>query len=143
MPTEPHSPPDILLVEDDPAEVYLLREAFATGPFPVHVHSVPNVAQALAFLRHNAPYGHAPRPQLIVTSINLPGLPGFELIAEVKRDPALRAIPVLVFSHYEDPAIIQQSYTLGANSYIIKPFGLDALFEAIHQIVEAWLTVAT
>jgi CheY-like chemotaxis protein len=142
MQTEPHSPPAILLVEDDPAEVYLLREAFATGPRAVHVHSVPSVAQALAFLRHAAPYGHAPRPQLIVTSIKLPGKSGFDLIAEVKREPALRAIPVIVLSLYDDPGVIQQSYALGANGYIIKPPALEASFKAIHTMVEEWLTVS-
>jgi chemotaxis family two-component system response regulator Rcp1 len=136
----PRPPPEILLVEDEPAEIYLLREAFTTGPLSVHLHSVTSVAQALAFLYHLGPYNQAPRPQLIVTSINLPGLSGFELIAAVKRYPALRLIPVIVFSMYDEPAIIQKSYALGANCYITKPQGLDAFFGAIHTLVEYWLT---
>ena len=142
MQTEPRPPADILLVEDEPAEVYLLREAFATGPLPVHVHSVPSVDQALAFLRHTAPYSQAPRPQLIVTSIRLPHRLGFDLIAEVKRAPALRTIPVIVLSHYDDPVVIERSYALGANGYVIKPGELEAFFGAIHTMVEEWLTVA-
>lgn len=135
-------PPEVLLVEDEPAEVCLVREAFATGPRAVHLHSVPQVDHALAFLRHDAPYGHAPRPQLLVTSIRLPGRSGFDLLAEVKRDPALRVIPVIVFSHYDDPAIIQQSYALGASRYVVKPQGLEAFFQAVHMMVEHSLRVA-
>jgi CheY-like chemotaxis protein len=84
MPHDPHAVPDILVVEDEPAELYLLRHGFATGPRAIHLHSVTNVDHALAFLRREAPYGHAPRPHLIVTSIKLPGKAGFDLLAEVK-----------------------------------------------------------
>lgn len=134
--------PDILLVEDEPAEIYLFRHGCATSPQPVALHSVTSVGQALAFLRHDEPCRQAPRPQLIVTSINLRPKLGFDLIAEVKGDPALRPIPLIVLSHYNDPAVIQQSYELGANSYIIKPTGLDAFFGAIHGMVGYWLKLA-
>jgi two-component system, chemotaxis family, response regulator Rcp1 len=135
------SPPDILLVEDMPAELYLLRKGFDTGPLPVALHSVPSVREALAFLHHAEPYHQAPRPQLIMTSINLAGQKsGFELIAAVKQDPLLRAIPVIVFSMYDAPAIIQKSYELGANDYVTKPRELNAFFGAIHAIVDSWLT---
>jgi chemotaxis family two-component system response regulator Rcp1 len=139
MPHAPHAVPDILVVEDEPAEVSLLREAFASGPTSVHVHSVPSVAHALAFLRHAAPYGHAPRPHLIVTSLNLPRRPGFELLAELQHDPALRSIPVIVVSQYDEPAVIQQSYALGAKGYLIKGGELDAFFGAVHTMVAEWL----
>ena len=134
--------PEILLVEDGPDELYLLRKGFDTGPLPVVLHDVPSVREALAFLRHDEPYRQAPRPQLIVTSINLAGQSGFELLTAVKQDPALRVIPVIVFSTYTQPAIIQQSYALGANGYIIKPQGLHAFLGAIHALVEYWFTVA-
>jgi two-component system, chemotaxis family, response regulator Rcp1 len=130
-------------VEDNPAEIYLLRKGFVTGPLPVALHSVPSVREALAFLSQAEPYHQAPRPQLIVTSINLAGQKsGFELIGAVKQDPALRAIPVIVFSTYAEPAIIQQSYALGANGYITKPYKLDAYWRAIHALAEYWFTVA-
>jgi two-component system, chemotaxis family, response regulator Rcp1 len=142
-PGEKRPPPEILLVEDSPGEIYLLRKGFETGPLPVSLHSVPSVREAVAFLRHAEPYRQAPRPQLIVTSLNLAGQQsGFELITEVKRDPALRAIPVIVFSMYDQPAIIQKSYALGANCYITKPRELDAFFGTIHAIEEYWFTVA-
>ena len=143
-PGEERPPPEILLVEDEPAEIYLLRKGFATSPLPVSLHNVPSVREALAFLRHAEPYCPAPRPQLIVTSINLSGQQsGFEIIAAVKHDPALRVIPVIVFSTYDAPEIIQKSYALGANCYITKPRELDAFFGAIHAIAEYWFTVAT
>jgi two-component system, chemotaxis family, response regulator Rcp1 len=135
-------PPEILLVEDSPAEIYLLRKGFETGPLPVSLHNIPSVSEALAFLHHDEPYRQAPRPQLIVTSINLAGQPGFDLIAAVKHDPALRVIPVIVFSTYTEPAIIRKSYALGANSYITKPHELHAFLGAIHTLVEYWFTVA-
>jgi CheY-like chemotaxis protein len=131
-----------LLVEDGPDELYLLRKGFDTGPLPVVLHDVPSVREALAFLRHDEPYRQAPRPQLIVTSINLAGQSGFDLIGAVKHDPALRAIPIIVFSMYDQPAIIRKSYALGANCYITKPRELDAFFGSIHTIVEYWFTVA-
>ena len=140
MQPDPHAVPDILVVEDEPAELYLLHKAFTTGPRAVHVHSVPTIAQALAFLRHDAPYGQAPRPHLIVTSIKVPGKSGFDLLAEVKQDPALRAIPVIVLSLYDEPEVIQKSYALGAKGYVIKPVELEAYFQAIHTLVEEWLT---
>ena len=141
-PREKRPPPEILLVEDSPAEIYLLRKGFDTGPLPVALHSVPSVSEALAFLRQAGPYRQAPRPQLIVTAINLAGQSGFELLAAVKQDPALRAIPVIVFSTYTQPEIIRKSYALGANSYITKPHELHAFFGAIHALVEYWFTVA-
>jgi chemotaxis family two-component system response regulator Rcp1 len=138
---EKRPPPDILLVEDEPDEIYLLRKGFDTGPLPVALHNVPSVSEALAFLHQAGPYRHAPLPQLIVTSINLAGhQSGLELIVAVKHDPALRAIPVIVFSTYDLPEIIQLSYALGANFYITKPHRLRTFFGAIHAIVETWLT---
>jgi len=141
---EKRPPPEILLVEDSPAEIYLLRKGFDTGPLPVSLHSVPSVREALAFLHHAEPYRQAPRPQLIVTSLNLSGQQsGFDFLVAVKHDSALRAIPVIVFSMYDQPAIIQKSYVLGANCYITKPRELDAFFGAIHALKEYWFTVAT
>ena len=98
--------------------------------------------EALAFLRHEGPYEHAPRPHLVVTSIRLPLRSGLDLLAELKGDADLCAIPVVVFSMYDAPEIISQSYVLGANGYIIKPHELDAFYEAVHKIEAYWLTVA-
>ena len=140
MPHDPHAVPDILVVEDEPAEFYLLREAFSSGPRSVHFHSVTSVAHALAFLRHEASYAQAPRPQLIVTSINLPGQSGFDLLAAVKGDPALRAIPVIILSLYDEPASSRRAALWGPIGYVIKPRELEAFFKAIHTLVAGWFT---
>ena len=92
----------------------LLRKAFTTGPRAVPVQSATSVREALIFLRHDAPSSHAPCPPLIVTSISMPGRSGFGRLAEVKREPALRAIPVVVLSHDEEPAVIRQRDAWGA-----------------------------
>jgi len=135
--------PAILLVEDDPAEVRLLQEVFTALPVSTQLHVARDGREALAFLRHEAPYLHAPRPALILFSLKLPGLSGHQLLAVLKRDPALRPIPALVFTNSVSPQHIQQSYELGANSYLLKPFEFTQLVEMVHVIVVYWLQVVT
>ena len=135
--------PDLLLVEDEPAEIYLLEKAFASGPLPVHVHVATTGETALAFLRREGSYHQAPRPQLIITSLNLPGMGGLALVAALKRDQAFARIPVIVLTHYSLPEMITQSYALGANCYLVKPQELDALFALVHAMEEFWLKTAT
>jgi len=130
-------------VEDDPAEVRLLREVFTVLPVRTQLHIVTDGREALAFLRHEPPYQHAPRPALILLSLKLPGLSGHQLLAVLKRDPALRPIPALVFTNSQSPWDIRQSYELKANSYIIKPFEFTQLVEMVHIIVVYWLQVVT
>ena len=133
----------ILLVEDDPTEVCLLQEALQGVPIPIHLHVVHEGREALAFLRREAPYQHAPRPSLILFSLKLPGMSGQQLLAVLKRDPALQTIPAIVFTNSISPLNVRQSYELGANSYIIKPFGFTQLVEVMHAIVVYWLQVVT
>jgi chemotaxis family two-component system response regulator Rcp1 len=133
----------ILLVEDDPAEVRLLQEAFKGVPVPIHLHVAHESREALAFLRREAPHQHAPRPALILFSLKLPGMSGQQLLSVLKRDPALQTIPAIVFTNSVSPQDIKRSYELGANSYIIKPFGFTQLMEVMHAIVVYWLQVVT
>ena len=133
----------ILLVEDDPSEVRLLQEVFKAIPVRTHLHVVREGCEALAFLRHEAPYGHSPRPAFILLSLKLPGMSGLELLTELKRDPALQTIPALVFTNSRSPQDIMQSYRLGANSYIIKPFEFTQLVEIVHAIAVYWLQIGT
>ena len=129
----------ILLVEDDPTEVCLLREALQEAlkgvPLPVHLHVVHESREALAFLRREAPNQHAPQPALILLSLKLPGMSGQQLLAALKRDSALQTIPAIVFTNSMSPLDIRQSYELGANSYSIKPFGFTQLVEVMHAVV--------
>jgi len=137
----PGHPPAILLVEDDPAEVRLLQEAFTAIPVHTRLDVVHNGREALAFLRHEAPYQSSPRPALILLSLKLPGMSGEQLLAELKRDPVLQPIPALVFTNSQSPQDIAQSYRLGANSYLLKPFDFTHLVEMVHTIVIYWLQV--
>ena len=139
----PGHPPAKLLVEDDPGEVRLPQEAFTAIPVRTQLHVVYDGCEALAFLRHKPPYQHAPRPALILLSPKLPGLSGHQLLAALKRDPALQPIPALVFTNSQSPQDIAQSYRLGANSYLLKPFDFTDLVGMIHTIVHYWLQVIT
>jgi chemotaxis family two-component system response regulator Rcp1 len=129
----PGHPATILLVEDDPVELRLLQEVFKVIPVRTQLHVVHTGNEALAFLRRNVPYQHAPRPALILLTLKLPGLSGHELLAELKREPDLRPIPALVFTNSSSPQDIRQSYQLGANGYLLKPFDLSGL-EAIREL---------
>jgi chemotaxis family two-component system response regulator Rcp1 len=135
--------PAILLVEDDPAEARLLQEVFTALPVRTQLHIVPDGREALAFLRHEAPYLNVPRPALILLSLKLPGLSGHQLLAALKRDPALQPIPALVFTNSQSPRDIRQSYELGANGYLLKPFEFTQLVEMVHVIVVHWLQAVT
>jgi two-component system, chemotaxis family, response regulator Rcp1 len=135
--------PAILLVEDDPVEVRLLQEVFKAIPVCTQLHAVREGDEALAFLRHEAPYQHAPRPALILLSLKLPGMSGEQLLAALKCDPALQSIPALVFTNSQSPQDIAHSYRLGANSYLLKPFDFTHLVEMVHTIVIYWLQVVT
>jgi CheY-like chemotaxis protein len=136
-------PAAILLVEDELAEVRLLQEVFTLLSVRTQLHVVREGREALAFLRHNAPYQHAPRPALMLLSLKLPGMSGQQLLTELKRDLALQTIPALVFTNSQSPEDIRQSYELGANSYILKPFEFTKIVEVVHAIAVYWLQIVT
>jgi two-component system, chemotaxis family, response regulator Rcp1 len=137
------SPAAILLVEDDLAEVRLLQEVFKGAPVHTHLHVVREGNEALAFLRHEAPYQHSPQPALILLSLKLPGMSGHELLAALMRDPALQSIPALVFTNSTSPQDIAESYRLGAKSYLFKPFEFMQLVEMVHALTVYWLQTVT
>jgi CheY-like chemotaxis protein len=139
----PGYPADILLVEDDPAEVRLLQEAFRLIPVHTQLHVVSGGEEAVALLRHDAPYQHVPRPAFILLSLKLSGMSGHQLLIELKREPAWQSIPALVFTNSHSPQDIRESYHLGANSYLIKPFEFTQLVEMMQRIVVYWLQVVT
>ena len=140
---QPGYPAEILLVEDDSSEVRLLQEVFTAISVRMQLHVVREGCEALAFLRHEVPYGYSPRPALILLSLKLPGMSGLQLLAELKRDPALQPIPALVFTNSRSPQDIMQSYRLGANSYILKPPTFTQLVEVVHTIAVYWLQIVT
>jgi CheY-like chemotaxis protein len=125
---------DVLLVEDDPGDVLLTTEAFELSPVPSTLHVVGDGEQAIQFLRQTSQFTGAPRPGLILLDLNLPLRNGLEVLAEVKADPDLLMIPVVIFSTSQADTDIRASYQLHANAYISKPVSLDLFTEAIRQV---------
>ena len=133
------TPIDILLVEDDPGDVLMTREAFEHHKIRNALHVVSDGVEALEFLNREGGFGEAPRPGLILLDLNLPRKDGRELLGEIKRDPRLRTIPVVVLTTSEAEEDILRSYELHANAYIIKPFDADRFADAIRHIDDFFL----
>lgn len=131
----------ILLVEDNPADVRLTQEALRNGKVVLDLRVVTDGEQALAFLHQVAPYAVAPRPDLILLDLNLPRKSGQEVLVEIKSDPALARIPVIVLSSSEADADILASYDAYANGYIVKPVDLDQFFAVIKNIKNYWMSI--
>jgi CheY-like chemotaxis protein len=132
---------DVLLVEDDPGDVLMTREAFEH--FKIHntLHVVNDGEQALQFLRQTGEYASAPRPGLILLDLNLPRRDGLEVLAELKEDPGLRVIPVVILTTSQAEEDILRSYSLHANAYVSKPVDFERFMEVIRQIDSFFLTV--
>ena len=133
-------PKAILLVEDNPGDIRLIREALRDTVRPITLEVVRDGAEALAFLRRQGPYPNAPRPHLILLDLNLPKKDGREVLACIKGDPALRRIPVVVLTTSEAPQDILKSYDLHANCYVTKPMDLQQFITAVQAIEDFWCT---
>ncbi|MFA5110318.1 MAG: response regulator [Desulfobaccales bacterium] len=134
-------PIEILMVEDNPGDVRLTIEALKEGKIRNNLHTVEDGVQALAFLRRRGPYAEAPRPDLVLLDLNLPKKTGREVLAEIKEDPDLRRIPVVILTVSKAEQDIIKSYNLHANCYITKPVELDQFLEVVKSIENFWLTV--
>lgn len=133
---------EILLVEDNPADVSLTRGALQTGPVPAHLHVASDGAEALAFLRHEGDHRDAPRPDIILLDLNLPLKSGTEVLREIKDDEDLRSIPVVVLTTSGAAEDVRASYERRANCYVTKPVTLDEYAVVIQAIEAFWLLVA-
>lgn len=134
---------EILLVEDNPDDVDLTIEAFRESQSPSRLHVVEDGVEALEFLRRRGAHADAPRPDLILLDLNLPRKSGYEVLAEVKTDPTLREIPVVVLTTSAAEADVNRSYALAANCYITKPVDLDAFFGVVRVVDRFWRDIAT
>ena len=132
----------ILLVEDNPGDVRLVREALREGGWRSDLHVANIGSVALAFLRREAGYEDAVRPDLILLDLNLPRMSGRELLREVKGDPRLRSIPVVVLTSSEIEQDIAGAYDLHANCFVTKPVDLDRFIAVVRAIEEFWFFVA-
>lgn len=135
------SPIEILLIEDNPGDVMLTKEAFSHMKVRNTIHTVTDGEQALAYLHRRPPYEAAQRPHLILLDLNLPGLDGREVLQEIKGDDALKSIPVVVMTSSEAETDIERSYELHANSYIVKPVGLQGFMDVVASIDEFWFSI--
>jgi two-component system, chemotaxis family, response regulator Rcp1 len=133
-------PIEVLLVEDSPGDVRLTQEAFRDVNKSVHLHVAFDGVEAMAFLRHQEPHIHAPRPDLILLDLNLPKMDGREVLAHIKGDESLKTIPTVILTTSEAEADIVKSYQLQANCYLSKPVQFEAFESLVNSINDFWLT---
>jgi two-component system, chemotaxis family, response regulator Rcp1 len=131
----------ILLVEDNPADAELVEEAFRDCPFPYRLHFAEDGVVALQFLRRQGRFAAAPRPDMILLDLNLPKKDGREVLQELKADPILQTIPVIVLTTSDDDADVHRAYGLHANCYLTKPVDLDDFLHKVRSIENFWLTM--
>ncbi|MDT7801353.1 MAG: hypothetical protein QOI78_4786 [Actinomycetota bacterium] len=139
--SEALAPIDILLVEDDPGDVLMTQEAFEHHKIRNALHVASDGVEALRFLRREGRFADAPRPGLILLDLNLPRKDGREVLGEIKQDPALRTIPVVVLTTSEAEEDILGSYDLHCNAYVTKPVDFEKFVEVVRQIDDFWVTV--
>ena len=132
---------EILLVEDNPADVRLTQEALRESKLSNRLHAVGDGEQALRFLRREGEHAESPRPDLVLLDLNLPRLSGREVLAQVKADPDLRRIPVVVLTTSEAEEDIVRSYDLHANAYVRKPVDFHRFTDVVRLIEDFWFTV--
>ena len=132
---------DILLVEDNPGDVRLTQEALKEAKVGNQLHVVEDGVEAMAFLRHEGKYADSPHPDLILLDLNLPKKDGREVLAEIKQDPKLMRIPVVVLTTSRAEEDILRSYNLHANCYVTKPVDLDQFITIVKSIEDFWLTI--
>jgi two-component system, chemotaxis family, response regulator Rcp1 len=126
------------MVEDNPADVRLTQEAFKESKFHSVLNVVKDGVEAMEYLRRTGSYANAKRPDLIFLDLNLPRKDGREVLAEIKGDPELKRIPVIIFTTSRAERDITTSYDLGANCYIVKPAELEKYFDVIRSAEHFW-----
>jgi CheY-like chemotaxis protein len=141
MPKPPGQPIEVLLVEDDPGDVLLVREAFEDNKLLNTLNVVSDGERTLAYLRREGEYAEVARPDLVLLDLNLPRKDGREVLAEVKGDPALRTIPVVVLTTSEAEGDVLRSYDLHANAYVTKPVDFERFVSIVRQIDDFFVSV--
>jgi CheY-like chemotaxis protein len=132
---------EVLLVEDDPGDVLMTREAFEDYKVANRLHVVQDGADAMAFLRREGDFSGAPRPDLVLLDLNLPRMDGREVLQAIKSDAELASIPVVVLTTSEAEEDVLRSYSLHANAYVTKPVDFERFIEVVRQIDDFFVTV--
>jgi two-component system, chemotaxis family, response regulator Rcp1 len=141
--TDGRSPIEILLVEDNPGDERLTREALKEGKVYNNLHWAKDGVEALEFLRREGKHGKAPRPDIILLDLNLPKKDGREVLEIIKSDEQLKHIPVVVLTTSKAEEDVLKSYALHANCYVTKPVDLEKFIVVVKSIDRFWLTVVT
>ena len=136
-----HKVIDVLLVEDDPGDVLMTREAFADNKVVNRLAVVSDGVSAMEYLRRQGEHSGAPTPDLILLDLNLPRMSGLEVLHELKQDETLRTIPVVVLTTSEAEEDIVRSYALHANAYVTKPVDFERFIEVVRQIDDFFVSV--
>jgi len=134
-------PIEILMVEDNEGDARLALEAMRESKIKNTMHHVRDGDEAMAFLRKEGKYIDAPRPELVLLDLNLPRKSGEEVLAEIKADPDLKRLPVVILTVSSDEADVLKSYNLHANCYITKPLDLSQFMAVVKSIEDFWLTI--
>ena len=135
--------PEILLVDDSPADLDLTLEALASSTYQSRVNTVPDGEEAIAYLHRAGAYSNAARPNLVILDLNLPRKDGRLVLADFKSDPALRSVPVVIFTTSHSRQDIARCYAIGANCYVSKPGNLKDFRTAVQAIEQYWFSVAS
>jgi chemotaxis family two-component system response regulator Rcp1 len=136
-------PIEILLVEDSPSDTQLAIEALHSAKIANRLSHVEDGVEAMQFVRREGPYENVPRPDLILLDLNLPRKDGREVLAELKQDPKLKQIPVVILTTSKSEQDVLRSYSLHANCYITKPVDFAQFMEVVKSIEHFWLAVVT
>ena len=138
-----HTPVDILLVEDNPGDVRLTQEAFKEGHIDNTLHVATDGTEALSFLFQRGEHADAPRPDIVLLDLNLPRKDGDEVLEELRADPDLRRIPVIVLTSSKAHEDIERSYERSANAYLTKPVDPDEFVDVVRSLERFWLSIVT
>jgi CheY-like chemotaxis protein len=136
-------PVELLLVEDNPGDVRLTKEALREGKIYHNLHCVKDGVEALEFLRRDGQHATAPRPDIILLDLNLPKMDGREVLSVIKNDEQLKHIPVVVLTTSRAEEDVLRSYHLHANCYVTKPVDLEKFIQVVQEIDRFWLAVVT
>jgi CheY-like chemotaxis protein len=132
---------EVLLVEDDPGDVLMTKEAFEDYKLSNRLHVVTDGVEAMEFVRRTGEHTDAPRPDLVLLDLNLPRMDGREVLQAIKSDPELASIPVVILTTSEAEEDVLRSYSLHANAYVTKPVDFDRFIQVVRQIDEFFITV--
>lgn len=135
------NPAEILLAEDNPGDVVLTKKALKQGKLANNLHVVADGVEAMRYLRQEAEYADAPRPDLILLDLNMPRKDGKEVLADIDEEDELSRIPVVVLTSSESEADIARSYELSANAYLTKPVDFDGFVEIVNRLEGFWFQV--